>query len=175
MKPTLQYGIIAAALVVLAACSAGTKLDNPAPVTDTSSGTPSANTSGVTTVNTDGSQLDPQLRQLMANSIFFDYDSYSVKDQYRSAIDANGRFLTSHTNRKVILQGNTDERGGSEYNLALGQKRAEAVKKQLELVGVAEGQIEAVSLGKEKPRNTGHDDSAWAENRRVDFVYQVGQ
>ena len=74
----------------------------------------------------------------------------------------------------MIVQGNTDERGGSEYNLALGQKRAEAVRKQLALVGVPESQIEAVSLGKEKPRNQGHDEAAWAENRRADFVYQAG-
>ncbi len=109
----------------------------------------------------------------MAKSIYFDFDSYVVKDDYRRTIDANGRYLSSHRNRKVIIQGHTDERGGSEYNLALGQKRAEAVRKQLALVGVPESQIEAVSLGKEKPRNAGHDETAWAKNRRADFVYQA--
>ena len=175
MKNASQFTLLAATLVVLGACSTGTKLDTPAPVTDQSSGAQGGDSRGVPTVTPDGSGLDPEARSLMANSIFFDYDSYAVKDDYRSAIDANGRFLTSHRNRKVIIQGNTDERGGSEYNLALGQKRAEAVRKQLTLVGVPESQIEAVSLGKEKPRNTGHDESAWAENRRADFVYQVGQ
>lgn len=174
MKLGIRYGVIAATLVVLGACSTGTKLDNPAPVTDSSSGggTP-ADTSSVRTVNADSSGLDPAARALMEKSIYFDYDSYTVKDDYRSTIDANGKFLNANRSRKVIVQGNTDERGGSEYNLALGQKRAEAVRKQLALVGVPENQIEAVSLGKEKPRATGHDEAAWAENRRVDFVYQA--
>jgi peptidoglycan-associated lipoprotein len=176
MKLSIQYTMIAASLVVLGACSTGTKLDTPAPVTDTSSGRPPAgDTRGVTTVTPDSSALDPAARALMEKSIFFDYDSYAVKDEYRGTIDANGKYLAGHRGSKVIVQGNTDERGGSEYNLALGQKRAEAVRKQLALVGVPESQIEAVSLGKEKPRNTGHDEAAWAENRRADFVYQAGQ
>jgi peptidoglycan-associated lipoprotein len=79
--------------------------------------------------------------------------------------------LAAHKDRKVIIQGNTDERGGSEYNLALGQKRAEAVRKSMSVMGVAETQMEAVSLGKEKPKATGHDEAAWAQNRRADIVY----
>ncbi len=174
MKLGYRYGVIAATLVVLGACSSGTKTDL-APVTDSSSnsGLPAADSNGVRTVNADSSGLDPQARSLMQQSVFFDYDSFAVKDQYRSTIDANGKYLGSNRARKVIVQGNTDERGGSEYNLALGQKRAEAVRKQLALVGVPEGQIEAVSLGSEKARNPGHDESAWAENRRADFVYQA--
>jgi peptidoglycan-associated lipoprotein len=176
MKNTLQTSLIALTLVVLGACSTGSKLDTPAPVTDSSTGAqPTDNTGRIPTVSADQSGLDPDAKALMDKSIFFDYDSYAVKDQYRSTIDANGRYLTSHRGSKVIVQGNTDERGGSEYNLALGQKRAEAVRKQLALVGVPESQIEAVSLGKEKPRNPGHDESAWAENRRADFVYQVSR
>ncbi|MEO8937882.1 MAG: peptidoglycan-associated lipoprotein Pal [Burkholderiaceae bacterium] len=174
MKLGIRSGVIAATLVVLGACSTGTKLDNPAPVTDSSSsGNTPADASGVRTVNADSGGLDPAARALMEKSIYFDYDSYAVKDDYRSTIDANGKFLNANRARKVIVQGNTDERGGSEYNLALGQKRAEAVRKQLALVGVPENQIEAVSLGKEKPRSTGHDEAAWAENRRADFVYQA--
>jgi peptidoglycan-associated lipoprotein len=174
MKLGISTSVIAATLVVLGACSSGTKLDTPiAPVTDSSSGTPATDTSGVRTITADGTGLDPEARALMEKSIYFDYDSYAVKDQYRSQIDANGKFLTARGTRKVIIQGNTDERGGSEYNLALGQKRAEAVRKQLALVGVPEGQIEAVSLGKEKPRATTHDEAGWAENRRADFVYQA--
>ena len=174
MKLGYRYGVIAATLVVLGACSS--PKPNLAPVTDTSStggGTSAADPNAVRTVTTDSSGLDPQARSLMEQSVFFDYDSYAVKDQYRSTIDANGKYLTGNRARKVIVQGNTDERGGSEYNLALGQKRAEAVRKQLALVGVPESQIEAVSLGKEKARNPGHDESAWAENRRADFVYQA--
>jgi len=170
MKLGIRTSVIAATLVVLGACSSGTKKD-VAPVTDSSSGTPTDSTGRIPTVNADGSQLDAAARALMEKSIYFDYDSYAVKDDYRSTVDANGKFLTANKSRKVIIQGNTDERGGSEYNLALGQKRAEAVRKQLALVGVPDGQMEAVSFGKEKPRNTGHDESAWAENRRADFVY----
>jgi peptidoglycan-associated lipoprotein len=173
MKLGIRYGVIAATLVVLGACSTGSKLPPSAPFTDSSSGSTPADTSRVPTVNADANGLDPEAAALMKQSIFFDYDSYAVKDQYRSTIDANGKFLTANRARKVIIQGNTDERGGSEYNLALGQKRAEAVRKQLALVGVPESQIEAVSLGKEKPRNPGHDEAAWAENRRADFVYQA--
>ena len=174
MKLGIQYGLIAATLVVLGACSTGSKLPSTAPITDSSAGgTPSAETGRVPTVNADSTGLDPEAAALMQQSIFFDYDSYSVKDQYRNTIDANGKFLNANRARKVIVQGNTDERGGSEYNLALGQKRAEAVRKQLMLVGVPDSQVEAVSLGKEKPRATTHDEAGWAENRRADFVYQA--
>lgn len=174
MKLGIRYSVIAATLAVLGACSTGSKLDNVAPVTDNSSGaTPAADPNRVTSVNANSSGLDPEARALMEKSVYFDYDSYAVKDQYRSMVDANGKFLNANRARKVIVQGNTDERGGSEYNLALGQKRAEAVRRQLALVGVPESQIEAVSLGKEKPRSTGHDEAAWAENRRADFVYQA--
>jgi peptidoglycan-associated lipoprotein len=176
MKNSIQFTLIAAALIALGACTSGSKLDKPAGPVDTSTGgTPADGGRGVTTVQPDSNALDEGARALMDKSVYFDYDSYAVKDQYRSTIDANSKYLGSHRNRKVLVQGNTDERGGSEYNLALGQKRAEAVKKQLALLGVPEMQIEAVSLGKEKPRNTGHDEGAWTENRRADFVYQVSQ
>ena len=108
----------------------------------------------------------------MANrSIYFDLDSFVVKDEFKSVIDAHSQYLIAHPDRKVIIQGNTDERGGSEYNLALGQKRAEAVRRALSLLGVPDGQMEAVSFGKEKPKATGRDESAWAENRRADIAY----
>ena len=80
--------------------------------------------------------------------------------------------MNSHGNRKVVIQGNTDDRGGSEYNLALGQKRAEAVRKAMSLMGVPDSQMEAVSFGKEKPKALGNNEAAWAENRRADIVYQ---
>jgi len=108
---------------------------------------------------------------LAKRSIYFDLDSFVVKDEFKSVIDAHSQYLIAHPDRKVIIQGNTDERGGSEYNLALGQKRAEAVRRALSLLGVADGQMEAVSFGKEKPKATGRDESAWAENRRADIAY----
>jgi peptidoglycan-associated lipoprotein len=87
-------------------------------------------------------------------------------------VEAHAKYLNAHKDRKVIIQGNTDDRGGAEYNLALGQKRAEAVRKALALLGVSEAQVEAVSFGKEKPKALGNDEAAWAENRRADIAYQ---
>lgn len=109
---------------------------------------------------------------LAKRSVYFDFDSYSVKDEYQSLLQAHANYLKSHPERHVLIQGNTDERGTSEYNLALGQKRAEAVRRALSLMGVPDSQMEAVSLGKEKPLATGHDEAAWAQNRRADLVYQ---
>ncbi|MBN9133486.1 MAG: peptidoglycan-associated lipoprotein Pal [Nitrosospira multiformis] len=109
---------------------------------------------------------------LSKRSIYFEFDSYVVKDEYRSLVAAHAKYLREHPNARVLLQGNTDERGSREYNLALGQRRADAVKYAMTLSGAQEGQIEAVSLGEEKPHAMGHDEAAWAENRRVDIRYQ---
>jgi peptidoglycan-associated lipoprotein len=108
---------------------------------------------------------------LAKRSIYFDYDSYAVRDEYRATIDAHARFLTSERSRRVIVQGNTDERGSREYNLALGQKRAEAVRRSLTAMGVPDAQVEAVSLGEEKPRTSAQNEASFAENRRADLVY----
>ena len=102
----------------------------------------------------------------------FGIDSYVVKDEFRSLVVAHAHYLRNNTGARVLLQGNTDERGSREYNLALGQRRADAVKYALTLSGAKEAQIESVSLGEEKPRTTGHDEASWAENRRVDIRYQ---
>jgi peptidoglycan-associated lipoprotein len=109
---------------------------------------------------------------LAKRSIYFDFDSYSVKDDYQSLLGQHAQYLKTHPQRHLLIQGNTDERGTSEYNLALGQKRAEAVRRSLSLMGVSDSQMEAVSLGKEKPMATGHDEASWAQNRRADLVYQ---
>lgn len=108
---------------------------------------------------------------LSRRSIYFDFDSYVVRDEYRSLVAAHARYLRENANARVLLQGHADERGSREYNLALGQRRADAVKYAMTLAGAKEGQIEAVSLGEEKPRATGHDEASWAENRRVDIRY----
>jgi peptidoglycan-associated lipoprotein len=109
---------------------------------------------------------------LAKRSIYFEYDSFVIQDQYKSLIQAHAQYLKQNPKAKVILQGNADERGSREYNLALGQKRADAVKKALEVLGVPDAEIESVSLGEEKPKASGHDESSWAENRRTDMVYQ---
>ena len=109
---------------------------------------------------------------LSKRSVFYDFDSYVVKDEFKPLIEAHGKYLRDNRTAHVIIQGNTDERGGREYNLALGHKRAESVKKMLAILGVQEAQMETISFGKEKPRNPGTDEAAYAENRRSDLVYQ---
>ena len=108
----------------------------------------------------------------VARVIYFDYDSFTVRSEFQSAVDAHSRFLTSNKARKIAIEGHTDERGGREYNLALGQKRAEAVRRSMTLLGVAESQIEAVSLGEEKPAQTGSTEEAYARNRRAEVNYR---
>lgn len=108
---------------------------------------------------------------LSRRSVFFDFDSNAVKDEFKPLVTAHATYLRDNRGRKVILQGNTDERGSREYNIALGQRRADAVKQMMLLLGAQEPQLESVSFGKEKPRNPGHDEAAWAENRRADIVY----
>ncbi len=182
MQASVQKLLISALFAsLLAACGTTPTTDSGAPVEDRNigPGTTGAATSGTATGNVAGTASGSQgnrLRDpnsiLSKRSVYFDFDSYAVKDDYKPLIDAHARYLQGERNGRMTIQGNTDERGSREYNLALGQKRAEAVRKQLALVGVPEAQIEAVSLGKEKPRATGHDEAAWAENRRADFVYQ---
>ncbi len=108
---------------------------------------------------------------LSKRSVYFDFDQYVVKDEYRPLVDAHAAYLNSHRNARVAIQGNADERGSREYNLALGQKRAEAVRKALSVTGVQDAQVEAVSFGEEKPRSTGTTEADYAENRRADIVY----
>ncbi len=115
---------------------------------------------------------DPKSK-LAQRSIYFDLDSYEVKGDYKDLVAAHAKYLVGKPGFKMLIQGNTDERGSREYNLALGQKRAEAIKRSLTLLGAKEDQLESVSLGEEKPKNPGHDDSAWAENRRGDMLYKA--
>ena len=136
----------------------------------------SSDVARVTANTVDGSGLPAVLTDpksiLSKRSIYFDLDKYEVKDEYKDLVAAHAKFLTNNRGFKVLLQGNTDERGSSEYNLSLGQKRSDAVKKSLILLGAKEDQVESVSLGKEKPKADGHDETAWAENRRADILYK---
>ena len=108
---------------------------------------------------------------LSKRNVFFDFDQYVIKDEFKPLIDAHARLLVANPSVKMLIQGNADERGSREYNLALGQKRAEAVKKALLLLGAKEDQVEAVSLGEEKPRCTGQTEECWSQNRRDDILY----
>jgi peptidoglycan-associated lipoprotein len=108
---------------------------------------------------------------LSKRSVYFDLDSFTIKDEYRPLVEAHAKFLRENGSAKILIQGNTDERGSREYNLALGQKRADAMKRMLMLLGVKEDQIESVSLGEEKPKAQGSSEDAYAENRRDDILY----
>ncbi|WP_213299823.1 peptidoglycan-associated lipoprotein Pal [Paraburkholderia sacchari] len=150
----------------LAACKSGVKTDNA----NAGAMNTEPNPNAVAQVNVD--ELNNPNSPLAKRSVYFDFDSYSVKDDYQSLLQAHAQYLKTHPQRHVLIQGNTDERGSSEYNLALGQKRAEAVRRVLALDGVGDSQMEAVSLGKEKPVAAGHDEASWSQNRRADLVYQ---
>ena len=189
-RRTLASLAALAAALTLAACSSAVKLDEPAPVENRGSAAGSGAGAGGTgggaatapagserpiaqvTVDPSKDPLNDPNSPLAKRSIYFDFDSFTIKDEFRPVVEAHARFLVANTARKVVVQGNTDERGSREYNLALGQKRSEAVRRSLISLGVADAQIEAVSFGEEKPKATGSDESAFAENRRADLAYQ---
>ncbi|MEF9384099.1 peptidoglycan-associated lipoprotein Pal [Ralstonia pseudosolanacearum] len=158
-----------AALLALGACSSGVKLDDTSKnATGAAAG---ADTRNVKPVDVSRDELTDPNSPLAKRSVYFDFDSYAVKPEYQGLLTQHAHYLQSHNQRKVLIQGNTDERGTSEYNLALGQKRAEAVRRSLSSLGVPDSQMESVSLGKEKPQASGHDEESWAQNRRSDIVY----
>lgn len=119
--------------------------------------------------------VDPILRDpksiLSKRSVYFDLDSFTIKEEYRPLVEAHAKYLREHPSAKLMIQGNTDERGSREYNLALGQKRSDAMKRMLLLLGAKEDQVESVSLGEEKPKAQGSTEEAFAENRRDDILY----
>ncbi len=115
--------------------------------------------------------LDPRSAISLERSVYFDFDEFAIKSEFTPLLERHGKYLATAPSLAVKIEGNTDERGGAEYNLALGQKRAEAVLRALRIYGVKPAQMEAVSWGKERPRAAGHDEAAWAQNRRVDIQY----
>ena len=133
---------------------------------------PAANRAGNRDRKTTVNPLKDPNNILSKRSIYFDYDKDEVKPEYRPLVEAHAKYLKEHADAKVVLQGNADERGSREYNLALGQRRSVAVKKVMNVLGVNDKQIETVSFGEEKPMATGHDEASWSQNRRVDIVYQ---
>ena len=176
--------IIGAFVVALLAGCQSTGTQDAAPIEEKTPGAAAAGaggttTSGVTTAPIGGAAAggagaaalrDPN-NILSKRSVLFEYDSFVVKDEYRPMIEAHAKYLQANKSARATLQGHADERGTREYNIALGQKRADAVKKLMMVLGASEAQIETVSFGKEKPRREGHDEASWAENRRVDIVH----
>ena len=168
------------AAVFMAGCGSAVKLDS-VPVEDKSGTAVSPQTSandsnaiaksGITSVDISKSNQQANA-PAVAKVVYFEYDSIVIKPEFQAIIETHARFIKQDKARKVALEGHTDERGGREYNLALGQKRAEAVKNALSLLGVPEAQLEAVSFGKEKPAASGADESAMSKNRRAEINYR---
>ena len=167
---------------LMAGCGSAVKLDG-VPVED-KSGTPISQSgadgqnaaagtakSGVTGVDL-GKAGQDAINAAGPRIVYFDYDSFAIKPEYQAVIEAHSRVIKADKTRKVAIEGHTDERGGREYNLALGQKRAEAVRKAMGLLGVTDSQVEAVSFGKEKPAAQGNDEAALAKNRRAEISYR---
>ncbi len=193
MNRLWKYSLAALAattLVVLTGCSstpeATPKVEDRnattstvAPNTGSDASTSGVGTTGssIATVTAGGpagagnSALRDPKSPLSRREIFYDYDSFIVKDEYKPLLEAHAAYLKNNRNARIKVEGNTDERGSREYNLALGQKRSESVKRVLTLLGVSESQIDTVSFGEEKPRNPASNEAAYAENRRCDLAY----
>ena len=177
----LLLGVGVAALI--AGCGSAVKLDN-VPVEDKSGMAASqigagaqkndgsgVAKSGVTQVDLSRSAQD-DVAPVGGRVVYFDYDSFAIKAEYQTVIESQSRYIKADKNRKAAIEGHTDERGGREYNLALGQKRAEAVRRAMGLLGVNDAQVEAVSFGKEKPAAQGSDEASLAKNRRAEIAYR---
>jgi peptidoglycan-associated lipoprotein len=176
----LAVALCGSAALLLAGCSSTVKLDEsankgPAPIT---SAMPSGSSSGANNSSVPSTAVAPVVVPPADNAadvsglarvIYFDFDSFVVKEEFRGAVDGHAKRLLAAKAKKIIIEGHTDERGGHEYNLALGQKRAEAVQKSLTLLGVPGDQIESVSFGEERPAVAGSTEEAWAKNRRAEI------
>ena len=178
--------------LLLTACGTGVKLDEGAPVEDRpgtagagvpsgqpSSGAEAGRTSPTPPSTSQGTQVAPvtvtpsptePASPVGANLVFFDYDSFVIKPEFQLVVDAHARYLRANPGKRAVVEGHTDERGGREYNVALGQKRAEAVQRALGILGVESARVEAISFGKEKPAQAGQDEAAHARNRRAVIV-----
>ncbi|MBS0594783.1 MAG: peptidoglycan-associated lipoprotein Pal [Rubrivivax sp.] len=171
-------GSLLAAALIAAGCSS-TKLDEAPVETRTpvpadgqaggGAGSKGAPQSGVATVDLTKGGASADAAALAQRVVYFDFDSFVVKDEFRPMLEAHAKALAANRGSRMMVEGHTDERGGREYNLALGQKRADAVVKTLVLLGASDNQLEAVSFGKERPADPGHDEAAWAQNRRVEL------
>jgi peptidoglycan-associated lipoprotein len=172
--------LTAATLISMLAGCSSTKLDTPVPVESrTGSSIGGAGTGGANTAGASQSKVTPvDLSKDAAGTsaagrvVYFDFDSFALKDEYRPTVESFAKVLAADRKKRLAVEGHTDERGGREYNLALGQKRAEVVARSLTLLGATEAQVEAVSFGKERPAVQGSDEAAWAKNRRAELNYK---
>ena len=173
-------------VIFITACASGVKLTD-VPVEDKTGAKPSSELS-ISTPAPAQPEVQPQSKvepvtpptnenyasgpANTGKTVYFDYDSFSVKPEFQSVIESHAQFLKANPRARLSLEGHTDERGGREYNLALGQKRADAVRQSLSLLGVGSGQIETVSFGEEKPAVQGNNEAAFSKNRRAEFFYK---
>jgi len=175
MKQGIALGVAA---ILLAACASKeapkdipVETRNPTPTSSTTPAT-GGTTAGVTppVVATIDPLKDPK-SVLSQRVIYFDYDKDAVKPEFQALVQAHAKFLSDNRGRKIRLEGHADERGSREYNMALGQRRADAVRKAMNLLGVANERMETISFGEDKPKALGHDEASWAQNRRVEIIY----
>ncbi|MRD47512.1 peptidoglycan-associated lipoprotein Pal [Caenimonas koreensis] len=174
MKPA-HFALLLSTTVLLAACSSTPNMNsatNMAPVAQAPVQSPQSKpVPSKTAVAPLPAYLDPGNPVSIERSVYFDFDDTTVKKEYFAVVELQGKYLASNPRLNVRIEGNTDERGSAEYNLALGQKRAEAVLRALRVHGVSASQMEAISWGSEKPKAAGHDEGAWSQNRRADVDY----
>ena len=175
----LSIAALAFAAAALSGCATTDSQDTnaaaPAPQARSGQGSASPSTGNATggqvgSRGTGSNASAGNQRPDLKRSVYYEFDQYDVKPEYRALVESHARWLKANPKAKLVIEGNADERGSREYNVALGQRRAESVTKMMVLMGARADQIEAVSWGEEKPRASGHDDSAWSENRRADFA-----
>ena len=187
IKKNWMAGILVLAAALVAGCSSVSLDEGKVPVEDRGTAAAAASAAASARAGADPSAA-PQSRVAsmaadtgsgqtagpagVARLVYFDYDSVAIKPEFQGLIESHARFLRANPSRRIAVEGHTDERGGREYNLSLGQRRAEAVRRALTLLGVQDAQVEAVSFGKEKPAANGSDEAAWSKNRRAEITYR---
>jgi peptidoglycan-associated lipoprotein len=182
MKRQSQLNIAASLLVLsfVAGCASEAKKDE-APAAAPAASSPSAAPAAAPAARSAqpssvaGNPLNDPKSMLFKRSVFYDFDQSNVKTDYRTLVEAHARYLREHPGASIKIEGNCDERGSREYNLALGQRRADGVKSMMTVLGVPDRQIETVSYGEEKPKAQGHEEKAWSQNRRSDITYRSVQ
>lgn len=186
MKPAKNLSLLAMLVAVLAACTS-TPIEAPkapspppaapvaapaaAPAPAPAAVAPRALPASTVATATLPAHLDPKSVIASRRSVLFDFDSFAIRGEDTPLIEQHGKYLATHPVVAIKIEGHADERGGTEYNLALGQKRAEVVLRALRVYGVKDSQMEAISWGESRPRAAGHDEAAWAQNRRADLQY----
>jgi peptidoglycan-associated lipoprotein len=177
-EPHVRIAASLFVLSLLAACASEVKKDEAAPGAAPAASAPGASPGaapaarGAQPGSVAGNPLNDPKSMLFKRSVFYDFDQSNIKTDYRTLVEAHARYLRDHPGANVTVEGNCDERGSREYNLALGQRRADGVKSMMMVLGVPERQIETVSFGEEKPKAQGHEEGAWSQNRRSDIVYR---